>query len=187
MKIGYARVSTIDQNLDLQLEALQKAGCEPEYIYKEHISAVKADRPELDNCLKSLRAGDTLVIWRLDRLGRSLKDLVAIVNDLESKGIHLHSIKENIDLSTSTGKLQFNIFASFAQFERDLISERTLAGLEVARAKGRKGGRQFKLSDKDQARVKQMMQDRDISVNDITKRFDISRSTAYKIARNEYK
>ena len=144
MKIGYARVSTKDQNLDLQLDALKAAGCEK--IYTDKISSVK-NRPELNKALSYLRKGDTFVIWRLDRLGRSLKDLVNIVDDMQSKGIDFISLNDSIDSTTSSGRLIFGIFASLAAFERELIIERTKAGLEAARIRGRIGGRPQGLSN----------------------------------------
>ena len=119
MKIGYARTSTLDQHLDLQLDALTNCGCEK--IFQEKISSVKDKRPQLENCLQALRNGDTLYIWRLDRLGRSLKDLITIVNQLQEIGCELVSIKESIDTSTTSGKLTFHLFASLAEFERELI------------------------------------------------------------------
>lgn len=181
MKIGYARTSTQDQNLDLQIDALQQLGCER--IYQEKISSVKDNRPELENCLKALRAGDTLYIWRLDRLGRSLKHLVQLINQLQDMDCSLVSIKENIDTSTPTGKLTFHIFASLAEFERDLICERTKAGLLSARARGRLGGRPQKLSEKEKSMIRQLMKDRNNSASDIAKRFGVSRATVYNITK----
>lgn len=181
MKIGYARTSTQDQNLDLQIDALQQLGCER--IYQEKISSVKDHRPELENCLKALRAGDTLYIWRLDRLGRSLKHLVQLINQLQDMECSLVSIKENIDTSTPTGKLTFHIFASLAEFERDLICERTKAGLLSARARGRMGGRPQKLSEKEKSMIRQLMKDRNNSASDIAKRFGVSRATVYNITK----
>lgn len=181
MKIGYARTSTQDQNLDLQIDALQQLGCER--IYQEKISSVKDHRPELENCLKALRAGDTLYIWRLDRLGRSLKHLVQLINQLQDMECSLVSIKENIDTSTPTGKLTFHIFASLAEFERDLICERTKAGLLSARARGRMGGRPQKLSEKEKSMIRQLMKDRNNSASDIAKRFSVSRATVYNITK----
>lgn len=137
MKIGYARTSTLDQNLDLQLDALQNCGCEK--IYQEQISSIKDKRPQLENCLQSLRAGDVLYIWRLDRLGRSLKDLINIVNQLQDIGCELVSVKESIDTSTTAGKLTFHLFASLAEFERELIRERTQA-VSLGSSKRTNGG-----------------------------------------------
>lgn len=179
MKIGYARTSTQDQNLDLQIDALKQANCER--IYQEKVSSSKEQRVELENCFKALREGDTLYVWRLDRLGRSLKDLVQLVNQLQEMGCGLVSLKENIDTSTPAGKLTFHIFASLAEFERELIRERTQAGLLSARARGRMGGRPKKLSDIDQMMIRQLMKERQLSVNEIAKRFGVCRATIYKI------
>jgi len=137
-RIGYARVSTDDQNLDLQRDALRQAGCST--IYEEAASGKNAVRPELEQCRKALRAGDTLVVWRLDRLGRSLPDLVQIVADLEQRGVHFESLTEKIETGSAAGKLQFHVFAALAEFERGLIRERTRAGLDAARARGRAAG-----------------------------------------------
>ena len=139
MLIGYARVSTTDQNLDLQRDALHAAGCER--ILTDTASGVKAERPGLLQALRECRAGDTLTVWKLDRLGRSLPHLVETVRDLEQRGVGFKSLQESIDTTTSGGKLIFHIFASLAEFERDIIRERTNAGLAAARARGRKGGR----------------------------------------------
>ena len=129
MKVGYARVSTKDQSFDLQVDALQAAGCKK--IYKEIVSGARAERPVLDELLRNIRSGDVLVIWKLDRLGRSLKHLIALVNELMNKDVGLQSINDPIDTTTAQGRLTFNIFASLAEFERDLILERTQAGLSV--------------------------------------------------------
>src|SRR2546423_716996 len=139
MQIGYARVSTTEQNLDLQLDALKKADCVK--IFTDTASGAKTARKGLDEALTYVRPGDTLVVWRLDRLGRSLKHLIEVVTDLEKRGIGFKSLTENIDTTTSGGKLIFHIFGALAEFERDIIRERTKAGLEAARARGRKGGR----------------------------------------------
>lgn len=181
MKIGYARTSTIDQNLDLQLDALIQADCEK--IYQEKISSVNDHRSELENCLKALREGDTLYIWRLDRLGRSLKELISLINQLQEMGCELVSIKENIDTSTPTGKLAFHLFASLAEFERELIRERTQAGLLSARARGRMGGRPQKLTDTEKVMIRQLMSDRSNSPTDIAKRFGVSRATVYSVTK----
>ena len=139
MKIGYARVSTYEQNLDLQIDDLKKNGCEK--IYEEKVSGSKADRPILQDMLKNLRNGDILVVWKLDRLGRSLKDLLEIVSGLQNRGVELVSLKESIDTTSSTGKLIFSIFGALAEYEKDIIRERTMAGLNSARARGIVGGR----------------------------------------------
>lgn len=182
MKIGYARVSTDDQNLDLQHDALKEAGCEQ--LYSEHISSGKKERPELHACLKALRANDVLVVWRLDRLGRSMSELIALVSELETKGCGFVSLKENIDTTTATGRLVFHIFASLAQFERELIQERTKAGLQAARARGKKGGRPEKLSDKDKAMIRTLMKDVNTNVSDLALRFEVGRSTIYRVCQD---
>ena len=181
MKIGYARTSTLDQNLDLQLDALKNCRCEK--IYQEKISSVKDHRPQLENCLKALRAGDTLYIWRLDRLGRSLKDLINIVTHLQDMDCELVSIKESINTSTTSGKLTFHLFASLAEFERELIRERTQAGLLSARARGRMGGRPEKLKESEKQMIRQLMSDRQNSATKIAKQFGVSRATVYKVAK----
>lgn len=147
MKIGYARVSTRDQNLDLQLEALRSSRCEE--IFSEKLSAVK-ERPELDRMIAMLRKGDVVIVWKLDRLGRSLRHLIELVTLFREKGVEFISLNDNIDTTNIHGRLIFNIFASFAEFERELISERTRAGLEAARKKGRIGGRKPGLSKESQ-------------------------------------
>lgn len=135
-RLGYARVSTDDQRLDLQRDALTRAGCVD--IYEEKVSGKSTDRPVLDYCLRALNEGDTLVVWRLDRLGRSLPDLVRIVGELERRSIGFESITERIETGSATGKLTFHLFSALAEFERNLIRERTQAGLAAARARGRK-------------------------------------------------
>ncbi len=182
MKIGYARTSTLDQNLDLQIDALKNCGCEK--IYQEQISSVKDHRPQLENCLQALRAGDTLYIWRLDRLGRSLKDLINIVTQLQEMDCELVSIKESIDTSTTSGKLTFHLFASLAEFERELIRERTQAGLLSARARGRMGGRPEKLKESEKQMIRQLMGDRQNSATKIAKQFGVSRATVYKVMKD---
>ena len=139
MKVGYARVSTHDQHLALQLDALRKAGCRQ--VYEEVVSGARADRPVLQQALAHLRKGDVLMIWKLDRLGRSLRHLIEVVSDLAQRGIGFKSLQEHLDTTTSSGKLVFHMFGALAEFERDLIRERTHAGLTAARARGRLGGR----------------------------------------------
>jgi DNA invertase Pin-like site-specific DNA recombinase len=182
MIIGYARVSTDDQSLNLQRDALQKAGCER--IYEDRSSGKNDDRVELQYCLKSLRQGDSLVVWRLDRLGRSLIDLIKIVSNLEKSDVCFVSINEAIATNTASGKLIFHIFASLAEFERSLITERTKAGLASARARGRKGGRKPSLDDKQIKEIKALMKDKSIQVTTIAKRYDVSRATLYKYAKD---
>lgn len=179
-RIGYARVSMDDQNLDLQRGALRSSGVQS--IYEEMASGKAAGRPELNHCLKALRAGDTLVVWRLDRLGRSLPDLVRIVAELEDKGIGFESITEKIETAGSAGKLMFHVFAALAEFERNLIRERTQAGLLAARARGRSGGRKPKLDARQIREIKRLMSDPTIPVGQIAERYKVSRTTIYKVA-----
>jgi DNA invertase Pin-like site-specific DNA recombinase len=179
MKIGYARVSTEEQTTDPQIDALYGHGCET--IYSENASGKNADRHELENCLKALRPGDTLTVWRLDRLGRNLADLIRIVNDLEARGIGFASLTENIDTTTPAGKLVFHVFGALAEFERNLIRERTQAGLKAARARGRNGGRPKKLTDKERAMARSLMADPANDVVEVAKRFGVHRSTLYRI------
>lgn len=176
-RIGYARVSTDDQSLDLQLDAL--AACD--VIYQERASGKATDgRPELEHCLKALRAGDTLVVWRLDRLGRSLQDLVRIVTDLERAGVAFESLSEAISTGSAAGKLQFHVFAAMAEFERNLIRERTQAGLAAARARGRVGGRPEKLGAKERREIKLLLADPEVRVTDVAARYKVSRATLYR-------
>src|SRR6267142_4204153 len=179
IRIGYARVSSDDQNLDLQRDAITREGCHQ--LYKEKASGKNAgiERPELAQCLKALRAGDTLVVWRLDRLGRSLSDLVRIVSELEKRGVGFESIMEKIDTGSAAGKLIFHFFASLAEFERNLIRERTRAGLNAARARGRLGGRKHKLDDKQVREIRAMLSDPRVNVSDVAKRYKVSRTTIY--------
>jgi DNA invertase Pin-like site-specific DNA recombinase len=177
-RIGYARVSTDDQILDLQRDALAVAKCDQ--IYEETASGKSAARHELEHALKALRPGDTLVVWRLDRLGRSLPDLVRIVAELEKRQIAFESLTERIDTSSAAGKLIFHVFASLAEFERNLISERTKAGLQASRARGKKGGRKAKLSDKDIREIRAALRDQEVLVTDVARRYGVSRATLYK-------
>ena len=178
MRIGYARVSTDDQTLDLQRDALKRAKCR--HTYEEHASAKNTARPELDGCLKALRKGDTLVVWRLDRLGRSLRDLIQLTQDLQGRGIGLESLTEKIDTFSTTGKLVFHVFAALAEFERNLIRERTLAGLKAARARGRNGGRPKKLSPKELKTIRKLLRSNEVPVQDIAAQFKVNRSTLYR-------
>jgi len=177
-RIGYARVSTADQDLAPQLDVLRAKGCEP--IYSEHASGKHADRPELAQAMKALRAGDTLVVWRLDRLGRSLPDLIATVNERASRGIAFESVTEAIDTTTASGKLVFNIFASLADFERHLIGERTRAGLAAGRARGRMGGRPPALTSRQLREARLLLTDPDATVTAVAERYGVSRTTLYK-------
>lgn len=184
MLIGYARISTSNQNLDLQIDALQKAGCEK--IFQDQISGSLMNRPALDLLLKEIRNGDVLVIWKLDRLGRSFKDLINLVNSLLEKGIGLKSLNDPIDTTTPQGRLIFNIFGSLAEFERELIRERTIAGLEAARARGKKGGRPQGLSKKALATAHSaelLYKEGKLSVSEICEQLSITRATLYKYLR----
>lgn len=175
MRIGYARVSTDDQNTSLQLDALKSAGCDQ--VFEEKISGKNKDRPELDVCLKVLRDGDTLVVWKLDRLGRSLEHLVQIIRELEGRKIGFQSLTESIDTTNAGGKLIFHIFAALSEFERNLIRERTMAGLKAARARGRVGGRKAKLSSSDVRKAAAMLLDPLVTKTEVAKHFGISRVT----------
>ena len=178
MRIGYARVSTADQNQALQTDALKVAGCQR--VYADTASGKTADRPQLAICLQTLRAGDELVVWRLDRLGRSLRDLIAIVEDLHQRGIAFRSLTEAIDTRSAGGRLTFQVFGALAEFERALIRERTVAGLAAARARGRKGGRRPKLNTKDVREMRALYKEGSTPIADIAKRFGIGRSTVYR-------
>jgi DNA invertase Pin-like site-specific DNA recombinase len=178
MLIGYARVSTDDQNLDLQKDALTQAGCVK--ILEDYQSGAKAVRPGLKSALEYAREGDTMVVWRLDRLSRSLKDLIEMVNQLESRGVGLKSLHESLDTSSSSGKLIFHIFGALAEFERNLIRERTQAGLQAARARGRKGGRPKALDAEKRALAVQLYEEKTHSVKQICEMMGISKPTLYK-------
>ena len=175
MIIGYARVSTQDQNPELQVDALEKAGAEQ--VFQEKFTGTLRERPELSQCLRTLRKGDILIVWKLDRLARSLKDLVEIVQDLQDRGIGFKSLTESIDTTSSGGRLVFHIFGALAEFERDLIRERTMAGLEAARARGRKGGRKPALSKTDIQKAAAMLLDPKITKTEVAQHFGISRTT----------
>ena len=186
---GYARVSTDDQDLSLQLDALSKHGVPASRIYRDKMSGAKSNRPGLAKCLAALQERDVLVVWRLDRLGRSMRHLVTLVEELRQRGVGFRSLNEGaIDTTTASGELIFNIFSALAQFERRLIQERTKAGLAAARARGRLGGRPPVRSKN--ARVllaKKMFGDTSISITDICKTLRISRSTYYRYVRLEPK
>lgn len=175
MIIGYARVSTQDQNPELQVDALGKAGCEQ--IFKENYTGKLRERPELSHCLRTLRKGDVLVVWKLDRLARSLKDLVEIVQDLNEREIGFKSLTEAIDTTSSGGRLVFHIFGALAEFEHDLIRERTIAGLQAARARGRKGGRRPTMSDSDIRKAAAMLSDPQITKTEVASHFGVTRTT----------
>lgn len=178
MLVGYARVSTADQTLNLQKDALEKAGCKQ--IFTDIASGAKAERKGLEEALNYAREGDTLVVWRLDRLGRSLKHLIETVTVLNKRGIGFKSITENIDTTTSGGKLVFHIFGALAEFERDIIRERTQAGLTAARARGRKGGRPKALTPRKAQMAQELYQNKNNTIDEICRTLSISRATLYR-------
>jgi DNA invertase Pin-like site-specific DNA recombinase len=178
MKIGYARVSTQDQDFALQLDALTKEGCDK--IFQEKASGAQRDRPELKAALSYMRQGDTLIIWKLDRLARSMKQLIETVEDFERQGIGLKSLQDPIDTGSASGKLIFHIFAALAEFERGVIRDRTNAGLKSARARGRIGGRPPALSIEDLSAAKALLKDPKISVAAVARRLQVAPSTLYR-------
>jgi DNA invertase Pin-like site-specific DNA recombinase len=181
MLIGYARVSTNEQHLNPQRDALLKAGVSPKNICTDKITGTKAERPGLEAALSPLREGDTLGVRRLDRLGRSLKQLIETVTALHASGVALKSITENLDTSTATGQLVFHLFGALAEFERHLITERTMAGIEAARARGRRGGRpKLKPSASKVAMAKKLYADQANSITEICHTLRISRATLYR-------
>lgn len=182
MLVGYARVSTNDQNPDLQKDALLKAGCER--IFTDVASGAKSDRAGLIEAISYLRAGDALVVWKLDRLGRSLKHLIETVQALESRNLGFRSLQEQIDTTTSGGKLIFHVFGALAEFERDLIRERTRAGLAAARARGRSGGRPRVLDQQQVAMAATLIRDPHVRVSDICEQLTISKSTLYRYLKS---
>ncbi len=184
MLIGYARVSTDDQTLDLQLDALAKAGCDTAKTYTDKISSGKADRSGLKQALDQLRAGDTLVVWRLDRLGRSLQELISLINGIQAKGAGFKSLTENMDTTTPGGKPVFHFFGALAEYERSIIRERTNAGLQAAWARGRLGGQPKLVADAAKRKKIEMARalhaDPTNEIEDICKTLHISRSTLYR-------
>lgn len=177
-RFGYARISTAGQSADLQIDALEQAGCDR--VFVDTASGVKAHRPELDHMIELLREGDVVVVWRLDRLGRSMQNLVELMNRFQKMGVGFVSLTESIDTTTPGGILTFNLFAALSQFERDLISERTKAGLEAARARGRKGGRPAKIRVKDVHEIRRLYDSRILTVRQIADLMHVSRSTVYR-------
>jgi DNA invertase Pin-like site-specific DNA recombinase len=185
MDIGYARVSTKDQSLDLQVDALRRAGCAK--VYEEVAGGARTHRPVLDALLAELRPGDVLVIWKLDRLGRSLRHLVDLAGVLLEQGVGLKSLNDPIDTTTSQGRLVFNLFGSLAEFERDLIRERTCAGLTAARARGRLGGRPKGLTpaaERTACAAETLYRERRLSVREIAAQLGIAKSTLYDYLRH---
>jgi DNA invertase Pin-like site-specific DNA recombinase len=180
MLLGYARVSTDDQKLDLQRDALIKAGVQPNHIYEDKLSGARSDRPGLDAVLKAARDGDTLVVWRLDRLGRTMVDLIKLVTDLEGRGVGFRSLTESIDTTTPGGKLIFHVFSALAEFERNLTRERTRAGLLAARARGRVGGRKRVMTDRDVAVAKTLLREGSLTVEEVAEQSGVSMATLYR-------
>lgn len=178
MLVGYARVSTDDQNLHLQHDDLKKAGCEK--FFEDKITGSKIDRPGLDAAIQFARRGDVIVVWRLDRLSRSLKDLIEVVALLDSKGIGIKSIHESIDTTSSSGKLIFHIFGALAEFERNLIRERTHAGLKAARARGKMGGRPKKLNAEKAKLAQDLYNEKSRTIKQICELVGVSKPTLYK-------
>lgn len=182
MLVGYARVSTLDQNLDLQRDALLSAGCEK--VFTDIASGIQDGREGLKETLNYLRPGDTLIVWKLDRLGRTLSHLIETVNTLATKSISFCSLQENLDTTTSSGKLIFHLFGALAEFERELIRERTRAGLKAARIRGHKGGRPRKLNIAQIKMAKLLISEGSTSVTEICRTLGISRSTLYRRLEN---
>ena len=180
MLLGYARVSTDDQKLDLQRDALIKAGVQPNHIYEDKLSGARSDRPGLDAVLKAARDDDTLVVWRLDRLGRTMVDLIKLVTDLEGRGVGFRSLTESIDTTTPGGKLIFHVFSALAEFERNLTRERTRAGLLAARARGRVGGRKRVMTERDVAVAKTLLREGSLTVEEVAEQSGVSMATLYR-------
>lgn len=177
-KVGYIRTSKKDQNPDLQRRELEAAGCEK--IYEEQISSREQDRPQLRAALDYCRAGDTLVVWKLDRLARSLRELIELVNELDERGVEFRSLRESLDTTTPGGRLVFHVFGSVAEFERDIIRERTMAGLEAARARGRKGGRKPAMDSTQVELARRMLKDPETTVLEVARTFGVSEATIYR-------
>jgi DNA invertase Pin-like site-specific DNA recombinase len=184
MLIGYARVSSQDQNPDLQLDALKSAGCEQVFVEKVTGTGLKV-RPEWEACHRALRKDDTLIVWRLDRLGRSLKELVGIIQGLEDRKVGFKSLTESIDTTNAGGKLIFHIFGALAEFEHSLIRERTKAGLAAARARGRQGGRKPKLSKADVKKAAAMLRDPTVTKTEVAEHFNTTRMTLNEALKRE--
>lgn len=178
MRIGYVRVSTSDQNPNLQQDALMKAGCDK--VFEDVATGSLVTRPGLCEALEYCREGDILVVWRLDRLGRSLKHLIETVSGLANRNVGFQSLQEGMDTATSGGRLIFNIFGSLAEFEREIIRERTNAGLKAARARGRNGGRPRKLNDQKVLMARNLMANNEINIGEICRTMQISKSTLYR-------
>ena len=181
MKIGYARVSTSDQRVNLQVDALTGSGCE--IVYTEKVTGKTKDRPKLNELLEKIRMGDTVVVWKLDRLARSMKDLIDLIGRFQNAGVNFVSLQDNIDTSNATGRFFFHVFGALAEFETDMIRERTIAGLAAARARGRKGGRPKGLKPEQitlAKTIKKIYDKREMTVTQIAKTFHIGRTTCYR-------
>ena len=178
MNIGYCRISTSEQNLELQIQALKEAGCEK--IFEEVASGAKDDRPKLKEAIEYARKGDVITVWKLDRLSRSLKHLIETVSDLEKREVGFRCITQNLDTTSSSGKLVFHVFGAISEFERSLIRERTAAGLKVARARGRLGGRPKVLDQEKITIARSLYEDGKTSVGKICETLGISRATFYR-------
>ena len=187
MLIGYARVSTEDQKLSLQRDELARAGVQPDRIYEENVSGTTTNRPQLLECIKALREGDTLIVWRLDRLGRSLNDLIKILSDFEERKIGFRSLSESIDTTTAFGRMTFHMMGAIAQFERDLTSERTKAGLKAARKRGHRVGRPPKLKPKQLAQIRKLLEDETTTMEEVAPLFNVSVSTIFRAFAREKK
>lgn len=183
MLIGYARVSTAEQSLDLQLDALTKAGCER--TFTDRLSGAAPKRPGLSGALSHLRSGDALVVWKLDRLGRTVRQLVEFVEELQEQGIAFRSLTDGIDTTTPSGRFFFHVMAALAEMERDLLRERTNAGLAAAKARGRKGGRKPTLTPEQLAYAKKLLQDPDAEKAAVARSLGVSRSTLYRSLQRE--
>ena len=181
--LGYARVSTGAQDTALQVDALQKAGCYK--VFTDTVSGALDSRPQLDKLREQLRPGDTVVVWRLDRLGRSIRHLIDVMSEFEEQGVGFRSLTENIDTTSPGGRLIFHVFAALAEFERDLIRDRTQAGLEAARARGRQGGRPSSLTDDQVSTARRLYAQKDMTVAQISKVLGVSRSTVYRVLEAE--
>ena len=184
-KYGYVRISTKEQSWDLQVDALKKAGCQ--IVYCEVARGAQENRPEWDKLFSELESGDTLVIWKLDRMGRSLQHLTKIVNELIKRNVDVVSLNDPVDTTTAQGKLMFNMFASLAEFEKDLIRERTMAGLESARARGRQGGRPKGMSEKAKqvaCVAEALYKQKELTSDQISAQLNISKGTLYKYLRS---
>lgn len=179
--LGYARVSTVEQNADLQRDALRAAGCWK--VFTDHVTGTRERRPQLDRLLEQLRPGDTLVVWRLDRLGRSLRHLIGLVGELAERGVGFRSVTENIDTTTAGGRLVFHVFGALAEFERELILERSRAGAAAARARGRQGGRPTVMSADKSRAARRMYEAREMTVQQIATVLGVGRSTVYRSLR----